>query len=259
MRWPRTTLPVTEKRFIEMLTFDEIFAALRGCVLYSSFLPEWGRLNTFGVLDKRSDLLESGLGLGYDDFLEGYFWSRRWVYGGADPNQLEKEYGLLTVEHKNSRLKSLEQMETWTPMSLGVFLLRDCDEVDGLLPRKKVELMAARNMWRVLSRLSKLMKWKLVKSGGGVEYGWMTEEEKAALEALGSLSGYSEVNMLGRSFGGYMKPEGNEWEVYMTNFELGDNVVSVGCDVVFHTCEADGGEWDYDVPEIGDNLGIVIC
>ena len=88
-----------------MLLLSEFFNVSRDAVKHWPSAPAWGRMNTFSYLIRRADLVESALGRSYDDYLKGYFWSRDWVLGGADPDKMEKEYGILAIE-KNEKIKT---------------------------------------------------------------------------------------------------------------------------------------------------------
>lgn len=64
------------------------------------------QVNTFGLVDESPDLLGHSFGYSFGDFENGFFWSRRWVLSGADPNTINAEFPAIFVELEDTDLKT---------------------------------------------------------------------------------------------------------------------------------------------------------
>lgn len=56
------------------------------------------QINTFALVDKVPDLQSNSFGKTYQDYLDGLVWGRKFVGGGADPNNMHLEFPVLFLE-----------------------------------------------------------------------------------------------------------------------------------------------------------------
>lgn len=79
------------------------------------------QIETFAVIDTADQFESDNLGMSYNNFLDGSYWSRGWVNEGADANTLCKKYPILSIETKQGYLKDVCRPEycfrTWIVIS----------------------------------------------------------------------------------------------------------------------------------------------
>lgn len=81
------------------ITRNEIYKIFRDIVInYPN--TNCRQLNTFASLFKSTDLNSPNLGKSYQDYKDGYFWSRAWVHSGASRDTIKGQYPLLSLENK---------------------------------------------------------------------------------------------------------------------------------------------------------------
>ncbi|MEL6274591.1 MAG: hypothetical protein AAFU03_05790 [Bacteroidota bacterium] len=85
-------------------TLDMFYAILRQVVIDMKYAPGVS-INTFAHVDVAPRVDHASFGYSYDDYLNGYFWSRAWVGRGANPNMIKKQFPALFVETQPSTVQ----------------------------------------------------------------------------------------------------------------------------------------------------------
>lgn len=78
-------------------TLETFYNIVRQAVIDMDYLPGV-QINTFALVDQSPDLMGQSFGYEFNDYLNGFFWSRRWVLGDASPNTICGEYPALFIE-----------------------------------------------------------------------------------------------------------------------------------------------------------------
>ena len=205
-----------------MLLLSEFFNVSRDAVKHWPSAPAWGRMNTFSYLIRRADLVESALGRSYDDYLKGYFWSRDWVLGGADPDKMEKEYGILAIEKNEIQFDGGVESGVKSAihrLSVNCFLDRSCvDCPGGLRSVGEVESMLEDCLWVYLNYLYSVQKFAVLENGGANYNSWMTQGNADHLMSTGD---FVSINPLGFMLSSYLAPtKQGGFDVILTDLEV---------------------------------------
>lgn len=84
---------------INLLTFISI---LKQVVIDMAYAPGVA-VNTFGYIQDAPDLRAASLGFTHEDFLNGHFWSRDWVNGGAKAAEITYQFPIMLAELNTSQ------------------------------------------------------------------------------------------------------------------------------------------------------------
>jgi hypothetical protein len=85
------------------------------------------QINSFAVVDDMIDLNHSSFGKTYEDYLDGFFFSRSWVNGGADANEIKGEFPLLFVEQRSLSMDRIDSDSLTLPFYFVVVDKISCD------------------------------------------------------------------------------------------------------------------------------------
>lgn len=170
-----------------MLTLEHILDIFRSIVIAFPYHKE-RRLNTFGYVDRVSDLNAENLQKNYEQFDAGYFWSREWVNSGAERSTIKTDYDLLFVENKQMTVLNL--YKTPVPVTYKIFITiaspvkcDDCKERTWEQIDRDNRIM----MVMVLQELFKFQLYEItIGSGEDAEVivKWMTPTQADAYDAL---------------------------------------------------------------------------
>lgn len=168
------------------LTISDLIGVLRNLVIYYPDLKNRPKLNTFGIVDRKSDLNSDTLEMTFEDYEAGYVWCRDWVYSGATANRGPKvEYAALIVEHKVTHRdvgSTISKAELW----LNVFDTKDCG--NRLHEKRTREQVYYDNMQIMACIINELYQYKwhtVTYPGGGSDQQLLTIELAAQLVADG--------------------------------------------------------------------------
>jgi len=241
-----------------MITFEEFLGVCKETVMFWPSSPAWGRLNTFSYLDKGSDIAESALGRSFDDYQEGFFWARDWVLSGASPSRMEKEYGILAVESKEVNVDPDFTNQVVRPVTINILILRDCEECKtNYRPVMEVQEEVVKAFRTLLERFNGVFEFEVQPVTGGPYKTWMTTTQ--AQYYLANRPGeITSISQMGDSLMSYIQPERGNWQVFPTNWQLGDNVIGAAMNITISTCDPVNPVWDHDISP-GDALGVVKC
>lgn len=81
----------------------KIFQQINRDIIMRWPYSECNQIDTYVRNDDRSKFNLPNLGMSYNDYLGGYFWSRYWVGQGADPNALAFKYPVMAEQSLYSR------------------------------------------------------------------------------------------------------------------------------------------------------------
>lgn len=238
-----------------MLTLTDIFGIFRSIVAGYPYDP-CGGLNTFAVFDQREQLDAPNLGKTYEDFVAGTFWARNWFLSGASPSTLQKEYGILALEHKSADMPDIMSPgELLQPVYVNVLQTVACDTCPGTCPQtaEAVDASNFRILQRVLAELHNFYLYQVTPEGGGpaeTYNAWLSEGQAAAMQADGALM------LQRRQLSAWIQQDGHI-RIYKTFFGV-DRVRSAAVELVFRTCEPEDFAFQYATPEV-QKLGVVKC
>lgn len=134
--------------------------------LSRAMLPtDRARINTFAVIDNRSDLTPDNLNATVRDGRIAHFWGRRWEASGKDPASIQVDYSLLFLRHLDSEVSG---SSICTNVEIGLVSLPECEGC--ATSRNETEI--AKDNVRVLSNIvSELNGYKCFNMYLGSQYG----------------------------------------------------------------------------------------
>lgn len=71
-------------------------------------------------------MMKSNLDKTFEDYLEGSFWARDWEAGGADPNELKREFPLTLLETPELKIVNQEECRKYALTVIGQYDCKDC-------------------------------------------------------------------------------------------------------------------------------------
>lgn len=168
----------------------EFLQILRSVAIHHSPDDLCGRLNTFAVVDQMTQLNADNAEMTRKHYEEGYFFSRDWYNGGADPNKIAKEYDMLIV-----RGLSIEPYRTDTdskkwvyPLHLNVVGQLRCEFCpEGCIDTKEGRrLQVAQTLQQVIDELLTYQKYNVTPATGDPFTAWASTAQAAALIGNGT-------------------------------------------------------------------------
>lgn len=142
--------------------------------------------DTFAVIDSQDAFEADNLGLTYQDYLDGTFWSRNWVQQGADANTLCKKYPIVSIEIKTAYLKDVCRNEYCFKAWLVIADVPDCGNCKDNCKRTVAELDKDL-MITMQTFLKEMLRYVYVicvieGAGNPDVVGWFTPEEAAQIQ-----------------------------------------------------------------------------
>jgi len=236
-----------------MNSIFDFYGILKNIVVHYPLIEDQLRLNTFAVINSTTDLDDGNIGQLTKNFQDGTFWSRTWVYNGADPNKLEKEYSALVVEVKEARTKLL----SGTTIYKGILTIatpikcKDCPtpHIDTLAELDE-QLFCAISF--VIDELLKNGKYQFSHTEEGIFEGWASEGQ---VNYLNTLPEYESIMPLGTDFCSILIQ--NELNPFISEWGV-DNLRTIALPLEFEICDKPVPAFNYNVPAI-QGLGVVKC
>lgn len=139
------------------LSKESIIALFRQIVMTYPVIPG-KQINTFATIDDGAMFNSDSIHKTYQDYLNGYFWSRTWVNQGAHPDTLCKEYPILALEQKRVYKKSLTDKrhcyEFWVVLAMQVGcetcdLMLSIEDVDTALQEMALTVVQEMNRYKI--------------------------------------------------------------------------------------------------------------
>ena len=183
------------------ITASEFFSILRQIVIDYPADDLCRRINTFTTYHQPSDYNTANFGKKYEDYQNGHFWSRDWVYAGADPGDIQKQYPLLHTEHTRSTIIDFDANSWSQEFWIVVSDIYDCEDCDAACRRTRdqVEHDAEVMLMNVLLEAYQYQKWKVTKDADEWLL-WATEGKIQAMEAASEIDTYEHTNLELRNF-----------------------------------------------------------
>lgn len=229
------------------MTIQELYGIFRSLVIYAPEVRPGLVLESFVVMNDRDQLSAANLGMQYEDYLEGYMWSRDWVEGGADPGELRVEYPVLVVETKTSIRQSLERRDESVLVYISVMDTPKCARLlHENRTKEKVYQDCFGMMRSVMGGLKDTYWWDLVVSGSALT-GWMHQGQYDALNIDQVTGGPIPIDS-------YIQSE--ELVIYKDPYLNHDQAVGVSVEVEFAICEDAVEYTNFPESEV-ENKGIV--
>lgn len=173
-----------------LTSISEILGILRSIVVHHKPANLCGRLNTFAVLDRMTQLNASNAEMTYQHYLEELFWERDWANDGADPNKMEKRYDALIVRAGSIEpFKSDKEAKTWVlPLMLNIVGEIKCEYCpEGCTDTKEGRRMQIiQTMQQVIDELMTYQKYEIEPATGTPFTAWSNEAQAAALITAGT-------------------------------------------------------------------------
>lgn len=235
-----------------MLTLRDIYGIFRMIVAQYPY-DKCGGLHTFATFDQRTDLDAENLNKSYRDYLDGTFWARRWYLGGANPNTLKKEYGILTLEHKVSELPDIfKPGQMVADLYLTVLQqvgYESCPE-DCLKTDFQVDESNFLILQRVISEFITYSRFRITPPDGDPYDAFISQGNADDLSG----KGYS-LELLGGNPLAYMA--GEPVKIYKSNFGV-DRVRSATTMIRITVCDPEEFSFDYSSVDV-KKLGTLTC
>ncbi len=212
------------------------------------------QINSFAVIDEGIDLKHNSFGKTYEDYLEGTFWSRTWVNGGASAQDIKGEFPLLFIEQKLLTMEAIDSNDLTLPFYFVVVDKIACDACPPGLTRTSEEVLA--NTLVMLRRVFKeLMNYKLfaydIVSPPSSAESWATQGRIDYLTTEGTI-----VNADWKSdFEGILPSVNLVKVVQWGNF---DSLRAHATEIPFTVCDPTTGSFNYENATVED-LGRTIC
>jgi len=151
------------------------------------------QINTFAVVDSIADLETSNLGATYQDYLDGSFWSRKWVMQGADPDTLCKEYPMLVLEQKKGRKKDILESTTCLDWWLVFMDVPDCGDCKDECKRSiaKVDSDLRDMVEVILKEVKRFALYSITDGESNVSQVWATDDQIQHWFATGAIIDYT--------------------------------------------------------------------
>lgn len=220
-----------------MLQISHINSILRQFVIFWPYSKD-ERINTFSTFDMPEDLFQDNLNKTYQDYVNGDFWSREWVYGGADVSKLVKQYGVMAVENKEVFLDVNDENFAIYPAMINILQKNEGGKNQRTV--EQIDLSNYRAFKRLVTLLNKTWLYKVVNKGETV-YTWLLED---AVESL--TEGYESVYNTGVYLLNYID---NRDQLVVSKTEWGiDGVRSAMMELRFRVCEPENIVVETDVP-----------
>jgi len=180
----------------EGLTFEELRDVVRMVVRDMTYQKEL-QVRTVAEVDEAPDLYAASFGFTFRDYLNGRFWSRGWVNGGAKPSELKGEFPavfveLLEVAPAGNRLG---MRSTNYRVSLVLIDRIECEGCGADVERSgpKVQRNVLWMMQAVLQEMGTVGLYRISESGSPDRYEWLTWGGAEALMAANPLKTYVRV------------------------------------------------------------------
>jgi hypothetical protein len=199
------------------------------------------QIDTYRMNDDNPDLNHQAFGSTYQDYQDGYFWSRSFEHAGADPNNFCGGFPVLMAE---SRDLSIECLDSTEMQAEYYFVLIDKLPCDHCPP------YVTRNGWTVSDAVLKMLrafldelysyKYYEVDRGGTITFEWMSEGRADYEIDQGSTLLYN----------GELMPDISPERVNITEWGNFTNMRAYMARVVFNLCEPTGLTFDYATPVV---------
>lgn len=192
-------------------------------------------LSSFVLIDSLDKVETPNMGKLYTDYLNGHFWSRDWVNGGAKEDTLKVDYGLTAVERiamqvgelDVSEMEEIDICDKYYLTVIGKTACETCPD-DCLRTLPKIEDWAFLTLTRMLVEFS---KFKLYQVSGG--FIWSTEARLAILSiipirVLDEVSNFLTLDGDMRKWGkGYVGIRGAAINIQLCDCRLDDIVFNI--------------------------------
>lgn len=148
---------------------------LKQIVVDFAYSPE-KQINSFVLLNKPIDLLNTAFGATYSDYLSGHFWSRKWVNMGANTSDVQGQFPLLSVEQRTTVLNSILSNSRTFDVYLMVADKLTCENCANRYDRtpEQVNTNTSEMLHAYLSELATYGKYRVVIDGDESDV-WMSE------------------------------------------------------------------------------------
>ena len=213
-----------------------------------------GGVNTFAVTYNRDDEVDEKFGRTYEDFLNGFFWSRRWVKSGASRSEMRAEYPALLAQVGNSRRPNLlrdkdECFDIWL-LLIDEIDCSDCEDKDRSIPTIEQEVM------RTLNRIiDEAYTYKLYESDTMPgQFVWFSDAHADFLSQQGNFpftqcTPCREVELTIPT---------NDYPVDYRQWQRDDTHVGLFARLTFCVCaNVDDGAFNFDTANV--NVGVTAC
>lgn len=203
-------------------------------------------INSFANVDEPLDLALETFGLSYSDFINGDFWSRTWVNGGADPNKVKGEFPIQFMEHKQTIVPCLDEPDDETIIvHLGIAdKFEPCDGCPpGTFRTKEQVIQDTYDMLKMAIKELLLYALYEVDIDGEQENMWLTEGRASAMQAAEQIDSYM---FQGHQMTGIL----DLGKTTIDRWGWGAHVVGHVVTLKFHTCKNTVHQFEYSTVEV---------
>ena len=201
------------------------------------------RLNTFAVLDNKAQLNTNNLEKSYQQYLDGYFWSREHAVSGSSRNTLKKEYDILFLENKQLNLHDIERNAASVELFISVASQADCEGC-----KRSWEQVDRDNREMLVAALQEFYSYKLYDDEG--EFAWISPGRAATMNPVPTETGVEIFQ--------FIREGTQNIEIFTTTFGV-DNVRAQSVKLTLDGCLLPNIIFDYSSPPAAKRHGVVPC
>lgn len=232
------------------MTYNSFIQVLRNIVVFWPY-ESTGRVNCFATFKERADINHSTFGKTYQDYLEGYFWSRRWVLDGAPKNQMERSYGAILVEHK--RGQPIDAVVGSMNQRIFINSIQLLEQDGENLTEDGAAILNQKILMAFLAEIKSTYKYLVTPVAGSPYYAWLTPTHAALVGADPEIA---TVDQAGEPMEKFIR-NWDSMEV-LQNFFGVEEIRSSMIELVVKTCDPPDVTFDYSQAETPPALTYIV-
>lgn len=179
------------------------------------------QLDTYVMNDSSSKFNDTNFGMGYNDYKAGYFWSRAWVNGGANRDNLAGKFPALA--HQSFSTEPDEDTETNNYTQTGSILVIDQYDCEDCGECNRTQWEVSKDTKSILMSVMALLKeyklWDVVDSEDTEYQLWAVPSVIAAMQDSGDIVSANEAGELITSLS--FSSDVTEWAVNLVPKTIG--------------------------------------
>lgn len=218
-------------------TLNNIF---RQVVIDMAYAPGY-QIDAYRYVDGYPDLAHQALGATYQDYLDGAFWSRKFVHAGADPNAFCAGFPVLFAESRDLTVECLDSQDLRIEYYFLVVDRIECESCPPYVTRTGATVSES-VLAMLRAFLGELYTYGLyeVDRDSVITYEWMSSGRAAYEESLGNTTVLQEE----------LLPDVAPDEIQISEWGEAPNQRAWMARVVFTLCEPVTLEFDYATPVV---------
>lgn len=214
---------------------------------------EHQQINTIYIIDRHPDIRQDSLGATYQDFLNGDFWARDWVYSGASRDNLRASWPILIVEQADPEAECIDSIDMIYPFDVMIIDKIGCNNCPNPEERSpffvKEKTLTMLRSW--LNEVYSFEYWEVDRSPDPNTFEWLSTGRQDYMMAP-PIS----LNLLGshEALASMVDPD----PLVFNEIGLGDDVRGYSVRLKFNICRGIPDDYNYNKPVV-ETLATKVC